>query len=1102
MSFRIVYGRAGSGKTSLCFNIIANFLSKDTSDILYIVPEQISLQTERSVLKAFGTQTSRIDVLSFERLCGRVFSRVGPVYADYIDNTGKQMLMQRVLLNMKSKLTVLSGAAETDSFSKIAVKTVSEFKRHNITPEMLLSAADRVDGPFKLKLIDMALIYSEYVKQFTPPYSDEDDSLFVLLEKIIKHDLYRDCHVVIDSFTSFSAKQLAVVAELMRRCGSVTVSLTSDSLNPPQSIADIFYASKKTATKLFDLARENGVEVLPNIYAGECKKYSDNPELLHLEENYFRYPAKIYDAPTKNIKIFSANNYYGEVSSLAEHIIRLCREEGCRFRDIAVITKAFDTYAPIIRHVFEEYGILFYLDENYSALSRPFTSAVLSVLEAVIRNFAFDAVFTWLKSDYCDADKEDIFLLENYVIACGNTAKMWTSPDDWSFVPKGFDSDSLTKVNEIKNRVRLPLISFASKFSGRKTVKEISLAFMEFLYESGAARILNKKAEDFRARGLIDKSDSLLAVWNAVTGAIDSMVLAMGDSYISFEKYYSILKSGLSEAQIGQIPPTVDQVIVCPIDRFINKEAKYVFIIGTTNGVFPSGYTSEGLISDSERVSLSDLGIELADDTLTMQAGENYVIYSALTSALSKLFLFYPIADNDGKALYPSLVIDRIKSIFPNVSKGDNIFEKDDVTDGLEGLTPSFNKMLANREKYSSVMEWFRENYPERLDRALAALSYTNLPQKLSTKAVSLLYGETPRGSISRAELYNKCGFAYFLRYGLRAEERPTHSIEPMDAGTFMHAIIEEYSNFCDGEGWDSITKEICDQKAGEITERILCENLGEFYTCSPSFPYLLKKIKKIMSTTAWSVTDFYRRSPFVPLGYEISFKPGGSFPPIEIDAGGTKVVLTGVVDRADVWRTENGNFVSIVDYKSSSKTIDFSQILCGIQIQLPIYIKAVCEALSKKEGVKVMPAAMLYYKIDSPIVSADRNMSDEEIWEKVEESLKMQGLTLESEKIAEGITSVFAVRSRATSEQIDLVCKTAYNRLKGAFSGIISGRIDINPVRVSGQTACEWCAYKSVCAFDPSLPGNEYKNIRKIDREEFFDHAAKLDRAAEAGDN
>ena len=129
----------------------------------------------------------------------------------------------------------------------------------------------------------------------------------------------------------------------------------------------------------------------------------------------------------------------------------------------------------------------------------------------------------------------------------------------------------------------------------------------------------------------------------------------------------------------------------------------------------------------------------------------------------------------------------------------------------------------------------------------------------------------------------------------------------------------------------------------------------------------------------------------------------------------------------------------------------------------------------------------MYYFKFDAPIIPADKNITQEQIWQGIKKQLRMRGLTLEADAVSENIDTVYAVKSQATSEQIDKICTTAYAGLVKAFNGIYSGSINIKPVRVSGCTACDYCPYHSICQFDTAQQGNSYSNIKKISKEEFF---------------
>ena len=88
-----------------------------------------------------------------------------------------------------------------------------------------------------------------------------------------------------------------------------------------------------------------------------------------------------------------------------------------------------------------------------------------------------------------------------------------------------------------------------------------------------------------------------------------------------------------------------------------------------------------------------------------------------------------------------------------------------------------------------------------------------------------------------------------------------------------------------------------------------------------------------------------------------MSLKKGRQYDPIEIElADGKKVEITGKIDRVDIAKTAEGNYIRIIDYKSSIKNIDLNEVEAGLQLQLLTYVDAIC----KKE--KTEPAGALYF--------------------------------------------------------------------------------------------------------------------------------------------
>ncbi|MDQ9777413.1 hypothetical protein RF400_02160, partial [Acinetobacter baumannii] len=87
-----------------------------------------------------------------------------------------------------------------------------------------------------------------------------------------------------------------------------------------------------------------------------------------LEQNIFRYQKKTFSGKQDSIRIFCAGDPVREMEETARRILRLVREEGCRYGEIAVITGDLEIYGSLARQAFEDAGIPFFVDEKHSIL--------------------------------------------------------------------------------------------------------------------------------------------------------------------------------------------------------------------------------------------------------------------------------------------------------------------------------------------------------------------------------------------------------------------------------------------------------------------------------------------------------------------------------------------------------------------------------------------------------------------------------------------------------------------------------------------------------------------------------------------------------------
>lgn len=1085
MSLKILYGTVNTGKTEKCFEYIKQIIDTTKEKVLYIVPDQYSLEAERTVSKRFSKSAlDRIEVMNFERLAKRVFSTVGPIMCNFLDDNAKLMIIEKAIIKVSGKLSYFVKNTQFDGFASVILDIIKKLKSNCIDAESLKNIAENSDDSnFKFKIFDLYLIYNEYERFFDFPYADTDDNMTLLAKKIDEHNLFTDTYFIFDNFVTFSKQQLQVISSIMKKTPEMLFSVTADNLLPENRF-NLFYKAQKTVQQLFDIAYENKIEVLPNTYMES--KFFQNKEIEFLCSNYFADKKDKYPKKTESIFVCKSKDYNEEVEQVAHEIRRLVREENYRYRDFAVVYRNADVYNSILRSCFERYEIFYNITEPKFANSNFIFKALVSVFNVMANNYSFESVFDFVYSCLCNIDDSDKFLLENYVLEVGNREQLWNTDKQINF--KGDFSDfEFEKIKNSISYIRKCFSVFSSNFKGRKTVSEIIYAYNEFLSYTNAEKVIYGIAKSFINDGKKEEAQEVISVYNQIINSCNQMNLYFKDTPITFEKFLKILNASLTNTEIEVLPSGIDDVMVTSIDRFQASKAKVVFVIGTLDGVIPCGYISEGLLKSEE---LNLLGID--EDTVQKHCDENYIIYRIFSSATDKLYISYPLADNEGKALACSGIIRNLKEIFPEVSEIQNIYDKLNMIKEVEGVIPTFNKIIKNPDNdfWKMVLNWYKENKPELYGIIKNAREYTNLPPKLRYDIAAKLYGSEIKSSISRVEKFNQCQFAYFIRYGLNVDIRKEFKLRPNDYGTYMHEIIEKYSLYAVNEGWENITKIICSEKAKEITENVLNEYLTDYYKESKRHQYLFKKIVSTMETVLWNITCFYQQSGYVSIGHEISFGDNGDLKPIYVElSNGTVVTLRGKVDRADVRRTENGDFVSIVDYKSSTKDIDFGKILCGIQIQLPVYLNAVCKGLSKN-GENVLPAAMFYYHINDPIINGDVDMKDEEIAEEVKKALKMKGVLYESEDIP----SVFVAKKSITMKEINKMCETAYNQLKNALEKIVDGNININPVKNGTSTACDYCPYSNICNFDLNFANNQYREYKNLKMEEFFENVYEMD--------
>ena len=224
-----------------------------------------------------------------------------------------------------------------------------------------------------------------------------------------------------------------------------------------------------------------------------------------------------------------------------------------------------------------------------------------------------------------------------------------------------------------QEKIVKPLLDLKEKLKGNMTAEDISKIIYEFyknqIFDKNG-QLINKNEKytsNSESASLNNQDEEEIEAWNLIIDALAEIANVFKNQKMSFDDYSKILKTAIQSKEIGQIPESQDTVIVGDVNRTKSHKVRAVFIIGANDGVFPSKISSEGFFNDKDREKLKQENFELAKGTVEKMYEENFNIYKALTTAEEKLYLSYSLSDTDSKTLRKSLIISKIKRIFPKI---------------------------------------------------------------------------------------------------------------------------------------------------------------------------------------------------------------------------------------------------------------------------------------------------------------------------------------------------------------------------------------------------------------------------------------------------
>ena len=1120
MAVQFILGRSGTGKTSYCIESVVESLQGGGGEpLILLVPEQATYQAERAILsdKRVGGY-SRLCILSFERLefllCGR--RRVRPE----VGRLGRQMIIGRLVREKKDELGVFGSCCGRSGLGIELAEVVAEFGKYGKSWEDVEELAGELskDKRYRLtakKLSDIGLILKGYQEFIKGKYIDPEIELAEVKKRIGESELTLGARLWVDGFSGFTGSELEILAELMRAAKETQIALCLDGSEIDLSSGarkdgdglSLFWPTENTYSSLLEVVRSCRLELKEPVLLKEAMRFSGSAALGHIEKKLFGRGHGKACAEGK-VRVVSAANGRAEVKFIAREIQRLVREEGYRYRDIAVIASELGGYEHYIRASFADCGIPYFIDKRRRLIQHPVVQLICNGLRAVTGGFGFSDVFAYLKSGLVRlVSRDEIDLLENYCLAFGVKGSDWVGEEDWQFDDKEEGSFDEGRINKIRRRVIEPLIKLKGRIGGGGVGKKIEAeefvrAVFDFIESLGVRETMG---------GWEDALEEHRQFYEKCVDVFDELAEVFGGYEMSSEDYSGMIESAFSQLSLAFIPATLDQVLVGSIERSRHPALKVVFLVGVTAKDFPVPVSFGRVLTESDREAFGSADFVLGPAASEGLLERRYLAYIAFTRPSEYLYLTYPLADADGRAVVRSQFVEGLEELFEDVSAERAVDEDAGVIERVysEGELCDFlctrlgKDVLGQASGREELLELLGEvGGDAELGRAgrkiFEAIGYDNCAE-LEAGVVKGLFGREVKTSTTKLGTFASCPYKHFARYVLGLEKRKEFKLEPLDLGVFYHCVLDSFVKKAVGGG-----KDLGGMSADEL-RGMLCEELArlvkedrfisKFRGHSFHNAFIIRMAEETLEDCVIAIGQMVGAGSFRPELSEVWFgEKGGKLGECKfVLPGGRELSLRGRIDRLDTAAVAEDKKAVVFDYKIKGDTFSFSEFYHGLGMQLAVYMLAV-----RKSGSGEVVGAF-YIPVET---GAERGTLEGAI--KGSERFLHKAKGIFNGEFARELDGAAASkwsdyynfyvkqdgdayghygRSGALKpEDFEKVLGFVERKVVELAEGIISGEIKVRPYQLGTKTPCGWCEYRSVCRFDWQV--NEYNRLESMGKE------------------
>ena len=1019
---KLIYGASGSGKTTHLIGQIQADI-KNQKRCYLLVPEQQAYISERDFAASLPQNAGLFfEVVNFSRLAEDVFREYGGVTQGSINNGLRTLLMWDTLRTSAPLFQQYGKSASADTtLTSLMLKTVSELRSNGVKGERLeeIEAALPKETSLAKKLSDLSLIDAQYRERCEACFgSDPADKLLRMAKLLREHRYFENASLYIDSFTSFTAQEYEVLREILRQADTVTVSLCMDDLFTK---LPHFESTVRTAQRLIHLANEADS---PIFYQKMSQSTEKKPRALEIvEKNLWRFELTkdaretLTENEQRAVRTIVCPNLYEEAEMAALNILDLV-QGGMKFGDVAIVVRDTEDYRGVLDAAMEKYGIPYFLSERTDLSVKPLSRLILSALRAVSRHYQAQDIMTLIKTGLVGVTLADGAMFEEYCETWHISGSRFTD-ETWSMNPDGLTTERsaraeviLDAANRVRHAVISPLQAFSSALRASHRMIDRCQALYAYLCKINVSKNLSDRAATELADGRTREASETVRLYQFVTDTLSTLCEVMPDAELTVDEFITALTLLFSETDLGSVPDLHDCVMIGSAATMRVENIKAALLLGLCEGDFPKAVTDDGILSEADKLRLEEFGIQLDSSEGLRSSEELLYVYRAMTKPTERLYLSTVSAQPDGSARTPSLAFSRVRFLL-NAPLEE--FDSDEIRRVLDEMP-----------------------------------TWKEPPLLVAQKSAD---GTTLRLSQSKIQTFVLCPYRYYSTYQLKLREKKDSRPSYADDGLFLHFVFEKFlRNALQPDG----KLQIPDAKEIEpLADAIIDEYLQSVCPLPPEHMdrrllHLFARLRRLSVIMLRDILAELAISGFVPYRFEqiIGMPQEGGLPAMVLELkNGSRVSLSGKVDRIDLYDCDGKLYVRVVDYKSGEHKFKLEDVRSGMDVQLVLYLFSVLAA--DPQSFSAAGAQYLYATTEKGKIGVSRS-----------------GFLLDDPKVrlaADGSTEEKPYTKKLllqSAEEINALADDMRQAVTSVAERILSGEATKTP----SEDACRFCPIRTHC--------------------------------------